>query len=81
MITRLPAFDELIDYLIEKATPQEIIAFMPSAKAQLRATELLDKNNAGTLSADEQFELEQLRQYDAILTKLKLRAQIALKQS
>ena len=81
MITRLPAFDELIDYLIEKATPQEILAFMPSEKAQARASELVDKNNTGTITPDEQVELEQLRQYDAILTKLKLRAQIVLQKS
>ena len=33
-----PIFDELLDYLIEKATPQEVLAFRPSDNAQARAT-------------------------------------------
>lgn len=74
-----PIFDELLDYLIEKATPQEVLAFHPSEKAQQRASDLLDKNNDGTISSTELLELEQLRQYDAMLSKLKLKAEIALR--
>lgn len=81
MVIRSPIFDELLDYLIEKATPQEVLAFQPSELAQLRATELLNKNNEGTITAGENHELEQLRQYDVMLTKLKLKAELALRNS
>lgn len=79
MVIHSPIFDELLDYLIEKATPQEVLAFHPSELAQLRATELLNKNNEGTITAGESHELEQLRQYDVMLTKLKLKAELALR--
>lgn len=76
-----PIFDELLDYLIEKATPQEVLAFQPSENAQERASELLNKNSDGTITAGESHELEQLRQYDVMLTKLKLKAELALRSS
>lgn len=74
-----PIFDELLDYLIEKATPQEVLSFRPSDNAQARATELLDKNNDGTITPGEVHELEQLRQYNAMLVKLKLKAELAIR--
>ncbi len=76
-----PIFDELLDYLIEKATPQEVLSFRPSDNAQARATELLDKNNEGTITPSEVHELEQLRQYNAMLVKLKLKAELAIRNS
>ncbi len=76
-----PIFDELLDYLIDKATPQEVLSFRPSDSAQARATELLDKNNEGTITPSEVHELEQLRQYNAMLVKLKLKAELAIRNS
>ncbi|GAB5493805.1 MAG: hypothetical protein Phog2KO_40200 [Phototrophicaceae bacterium] len=81
MAINSPIFDELLDYLVEKATPQEVLSFKPSDNAQARATELLDKNNEGTILPVEVHELEQLRQYNAMLMKLKLKAQVAIQQS
>lgn len=81
MVIKLIAYDELIDYLSEKATPEEVLSFQPSKKAQARATELLNKNNDGTITDSERFELELLRQYDMTLAKLKLKAEIALRDA
>jgi hypothetical protein len=40
-----PLFDEQLDFLVEKATPQELLAFQPSEAAQQRADELTKKPN------------------------------------
>ena len=42
----VPAFDELLDYLVSKASPEEILAFRPSEKAQERADYLTELNKA-----------------------------------
>jgi hypothetical protein len=68
------AYDELVNYLIEKASPQEILAFTPSLDAQERAIELLERSNAGLLTPDEMAELEQMRQVDRLVSMLKARA-------
>ncbi|MAS36927.1 MAG: hypothetical protein CL610_23185 [Anaerolineaceae bacterium] len=74
-------YDELLDFLVEKASPQELMAFRPSSAAQQRADELTEKNKAGTLSAQERAELEQMLALDRFVTALKARAAKALKQT
>jgi hypothetical protein len=75
------AYDELVNYLIEKASPQEILAFALSTESQERAIELLERNNAGTLTSDERAELEQMRQVDRLVSMLKARALEAINRS
>jgi hypothetical protein len=73
-------YDELLDYLVEKATPEEILAFRASEKAEARAADLLDRNNAGTLSPEEAIELQQLLYFDSRISVLKTQAALALKK-
>ena len=73
-----PMYDDLLDFLVEKATPAEILAFAPSEAAQERAEELLEKNNAGTLTVEEYAELQQMLQVDRLVSVLKARALDAL---
>jgi hypothetical protein len=75
-----PIYDELLDFLVEKANPQELLAFRPSAAAQARADELTEKNKAGILTPQERAELEQMLELDLFVTALKARAAKALKQ-
>ena len=72
------ALDDLLDYLVEKATPREILAFKPSEEADRRAQELMDRNNAGTLSAEERVELAQMLQAERLTKMLKAKALAAL---
>ena len=51
--------NEVTAFLASSPGPQAIVDFRPSAEAQARVTELLEKNQAGTLSPDEQAELDQ----------------------
>ncbi len=69
-----PIYDNFLDYLIEKATPTEILAFRPSAEAQERAQTLLDRSSEGTLTPEERAELDQMLQMDRLVSVLKARA-------
>ncbi|MEO8608157.1 MAG: hypothetical protein ABI690_09765 [Chloroflexota bacterium] len=74
-------YDELLDFLLERATPEEILAFKASEKAEERAEYLLDGNNAGTLSPEERIELQQMTYFDRKISVLKAQAAVALKRS
>jgi hypothetical protein len=64
-------YDELVEYLATKATPQEILNFQISEAAQARAEELLERNSDNTLTPDERLELEQMRYFDRKVSLLK----------
>jgi hypothetical protein len=73
-------YDEILDYLIAKATPEEILAFRASSEADERAAYLIDGNNAGTLTLEEQIELQQMLYFDSRISVLKARAAAQLKK-
>jgi hypothetical protein len=76
-----PVYDDFLDFMIEKATPQEILAYSASRVAQERAEVLLEKNNSGTLTPEEAEELQQMLQVDRLISVLKARALEALSHS
>lgn len=69
-----PVYDDLLEYLVKKASPKEILAYQPSEAAKARAIELIEKSSAGELSAEERTELAQMRQIDSFVSVLKARA-------
>lgn len=75
----LPLYDEFLSYLVEKATPAEILAFQPSEDAQEYARELLERNNAGELTTDEKYRLDQMLQFERMMSVLKAKALAASK--
>lgn len=76
-----PVYDDLLNYLVEKATPREILAYQITDDVEERAVELLEKSNAGTLTSEEAIELEQMRYVDKLVSVLKARALEALSKS
>ena len=80
-MTFAPVYEEFVDYLVKEATPQTILALKVSDEAQARARDLLERNNADTLSPEEQAELEQMRLFDLLVSMLKARALEALEQA
>jgi len=76
-----PAHDSILDFLVEKATPQEILAFKVSDAEQQRTIELLDKQDEGTLTPQEEAELEAIRKMDLLYIALRARALRALRNS
>jgi hypothetical protein len=67
-------FEMLIEYLAEKATPEEILAFKLPEHIQDRAHELLDANSAGTLTIEQRAELDEFMQFDRFMMRLKAKA-------
>lgn len=70
----LPLYDELLDYLVEKASPQEILAFKASPETQAYAHDLLERRSVGQLSADETQILAQMEQVERLMSVLKAKA-------
>jgi hypothetical protein len=77
-ITLSPIYEELLEYLIEKATPQEILAFQLSEAGQEHAHYLTERNKSGLLTPAEAVELEQLLEFDQLVSLLKAKALQAL---
>jgi HKD family nuclease len=71
-------FDEITDFLISQPTIETIIEFQVSDKLNRRLHELLDKNSAGTIIADERSELDTFLHYGHILSILKAKARLKL---
>ncbi len=69
-----PAYNHLLDYLIDKASPQNILAFSLSDEEKERAVELLDKQDEGTLTTEEATELEEMREVELFVSLLKAKA-------
>jgi hypothetical protein len=69
-----PVYDELVEYLAQMASPEQILAFKVSEAMQERAEELLDRNNEGELTPEEAAELQQMLHFDRIVSLLKTRA-------
>lgn len=73
-------YDELLEYLASKATPQAVLAYKASDDAEARAIYLTERNKAGMLTSEEQDELDQLLAFDSKVGLLKARAALTLKE-
>lgn len=73
--TNIPAvYQEVLDFLIKRPTPEEIVAFKVSSQAQTRLSELLEKNRSITLNPMELAELDVYEQLEHMMILLKARA-------
>lgn len=68
------AYAEVLDFLITRPTPQNIVAFKVSPEAQERIRTLLDKNREGTLTETEAVELDLYEQLEHMMILLKAKA-------
>jgi hypothetical protein len=67
--------DEVLDFLLSKPSPEEVIALRPSAESQERLRYLLDGNRNDSLTDAEKGELERYLQLEHFVRRLKIRAQ------
>jgi hypothetical protein len=74
-------YDYFLAFLVEKATPQEILAFEIPETEQQHAIALLDKQDAGTLTPEEVVELEQMQRIDRMVSALKAKALAAKRRA
>jgi hypothetical protein len=70
-----PVYLEFIDFIAAGTTPEQIIAFRPSPKAQQRVEELIAREKDDHLSPDEQSELDYFFQLEHIFRVAKARAE------
>lgn len=69
---------EGIEFLGRGPGPSEIIAFRPSGDSTQRASELLDKNREGTLTADKREELDEICAWNRLFALIKVQARLHL---
>lgn len=72
-----PVYEYFLDYLVEKATPQEILAFEIPELERKHAIALLEKQDDGTLTPEETMALEQMQRTDRLISVLKAKALVA----
>ncbi|MGB7159411.1 MAG: hypothetical protein WBD40_15190 [Tepidisphaeraceae bacterium] len=70
------AYDEIVDFIARGTTPDDVASFRPSDEAQQRATELLQRQKAGTLTPDEAAELSHYLELEHIMRLAKARARL-----
>ena len=67
-------YQEVLDFLIKRPTPEDIIVFKVSPQAQSRLEELLERNRSATLNSMELAELDVYEQLEHMMILLKARA-------
>lgn len=67
-------YEEVVDFIASGTTPQNVIAFRPSAAAQARVEDLLAREKDGELSSDEKSELDHYLQLEHLMRLAKARA-------
>jgi hypothetical protein len=66
-----PVYLELIDFIVSRATLEELLKFRPSEANQRRVSQLIEGQHKGTLSAEEACELDDFAQVEHILIMAK----------
>ena len=67
--------DEVLDFLLSKPSPEDVMALRPSDQAQERLRYLLDGNRNDSLSDAEKGELDRYLEIEHFVRRLKIRAQ------
>ena len=73
-----PLYDKFLEFLVEKATPEEILAFKADEETQSIVQDLITRNSAGELSLEENQMLEEMLQFERMMSQLKIKALVAL---
>lgn len=76
-----PTYDEVFEFLLASPSPQEIIEFRPSPATQERVSALLDANRQGSITEDEQHELDEFAQLEHFVRMLKIKAREKLDEA
>lgn len=68
-----PAYMEIVDFIAGN-NPQAVLQFRPSAAAEGRLKDLLERQDSGELSVDDKAELDHFMELEHILRMAKARA-------
>ncbi len=70
----LPYYEQVLEFLAEGPSVQQIVAFRPQPEAQERFSHLLDVNRQRTLTAQEEEELDHYIRIEQMMSLLKAKA-------
>jgi hypothetical protein len=73
-VSTTKSYGEIVDFFAGGTTPETVVAFRPSNEATRRVVELVAKSKDGTISTEEQSELDDYLQLEHILILAKARA-------
>jgi hypothetical protein len=68
------SYDEIIDFIAAGTTPETVLAFRPSNAVQRRVAELVERSKEGSISGEDQSELEDYLQLEHLMIMAKARA-------
>ena len=74
MMSVTKSYEEIIDFIAAGTTPEAVVAFHPSDSVQQRVTELIERSKDGSISTEEQSELDDYLQLEHIMIMAKARA-------
>ncbi len=72
------AYDEVMEFLARGVTPEELVAFKPSAEASARFESLIRNEKAEGLLPEEHEELERMMEVERVMSLAKAKARAAL---
>jgi hypothetical protein len=72
--TTIPSYLEIIDFIAAGTTPRAVVDYRPSHEAQQRLSELIAGAKEGSLSPEEESELDHFMDLEHILRMAKARA-------
>jgi hypothetical protein len=71
-----PVYMELVDFVAGGTTPEDVLNFRPSDKAQQRLAELIERERESQLSEEEAAELNHFLELEHILRMAKAKARL-----
>ncbi len=73
--------EDVVEFFASGPSRDEIVAFRLSKRAQERISKLLEKNRAGTLTSDEEHELDTVMMLNDVVSLIQARALVARSHS
>jgi len=73
MVVHTAVYEDLLDLLAESANADRVLGFHLSAEKQARLDELLERNRQGTLTEEEEGELDDFEHFEHVVRLLKAR--------
>ena len=73
-MSAIKSYEEIIDFIAAGTTPERVVAFSPSQGVQQRVADLVQRSKDGSISAEDQSELEDYLQLEHIMIMAKARA-------
>ncbi len=70
----LPFYEQVLDFLAQSPSAQELVDFRPTPAAQARFSELLELNRERVLSTQEEEELDRYVRMERLISLLKAKA-------